>query len=203
MEVTPVQFRSLGAHRNVPMPVPNLTRIPPDPHVSCLCVTENRQAFMPWLLWNFDRQTWRKRELIIVDSSDPPVQIPKRRDIRVLRVPTGTSLGKKRNVALEAARGQVIAWFDDDDWQHPARLSTLVPLLREHARKLGACFIGPSHSYFLDLYSGYCQTYKVDGYAIFNGSVYYKDEVAFARFPENVLRTEDTQWISSILRSRK
>ena len=29
------------------------------PFVSCLCVTEGRPAFMPWLLWCFDRQGGR------------------------------------------------------------------------------------------------------------------------------------------------
>ena len=37
--------------------------------VSCLCVTEGRAAFMPWLLWCFDRQTWPHREFVIIDSS--------------------------------------------------------------------------------------------------------------------------------------
>jgi hypothetical protein len=182
---------------------PDLSKIPLDPLVSCLCVTENRQAFMPWVLWNFDRQTWRKRELIIVDSSDPPIQLPARRDVRVLRVPTGTWLGKKRNVALEAARGQVVAWFDDDDWQHPRRLSYLVPLLRKSASEFGASFIGPSSSFFFDLHSGRYQRYDVKDYAIFNGSVYYTGMVQHARFREDVLRNEDTLWISRLLRSRR
>jgi hypothetical protein len=158
---------------------------------------------MPWLLWGFDRQTWKRRELVVVDSSDPPVVLPKRPDVRVLHVPPGTSLGKKRNLALETARGEVVAWFDDDDWQHPKRLSRLVPLLREYATKLGASFIGPSHSYFLDVRGHRCERYHMVRYAIFNGSVYYTAMVRHARFPEDLLRTEDTRWISTLLRKRQ
>ena len=71
-----------------------------DPLVSCLCVTENRPAFMPWLLWCFDRQTWANRELVIIDSSAQPFTVPSRDDIRVIPAPCGTSVGRKRNLAL-------------------------------------------------------------------------------------------------------
>ena len=201
--VVSVRYRHLGARVWPTSIAPDLAKIPLDPLVSCLCVTENRQAFMPWVLWNFDRQTWRKRELVIVDSSDPPIRVPPRKDVRVLRVPKGTWLGKKRNLALEAARGQVVAWFDDDDWQHPRRLAFLIPALRKAATELGASFIGPSRSFFVDLHSGRCQPYDVRDYAIFNGSIYYTSMVKHAPFREDVLRNEDTLWISRLLRSRR
>ena len=42
-----------------------------NPLVSCLCVTRNRPPFLPWLLWNFERQrACPHRELVLVDSSD-------------------------------------------------------------------------------------------------------------------------------------
>lgn len=44
------------------------------PLVSCLCVTEDRAAFMPWLFWNYDRQSYARRELVIVDSSTIPFE---------------------------------------------------------------------------------------------------------------------------------
>lgn len=182
---------------------PRLDGISEEPLVSCLCVTENRHAFMPWLLWNYDRQQWKKRELVIVDSSTPPIEVPQRPDIRVVRTPLGSSLGVKRNRALDAAHGEVIAWFDDDDWQHPKRLSTLVPLLRKHAARMGASFIGPSESYFIDLQARRCDPHQMYRYAIFNGSVYYREMVSHARFDEHILRTEDTRWIATLLRDRR
>jgi hypothetical protein len=42
------------------------------PLFSCLCVTEKRTPFLPWLLWNFDKQTWVNKELVIIDSSPEP-----------------------------------------------------------------------------------------------------------------------------------
>jgi hypothetical protein len=47
--------------------------LPKDVLASCLCVTEGRTAFMPWLLWCFDRQVSPRRELVIVDSSEQPL----------------------------------------------------------------------------------------------------------------------------------
>jgi hypothetical protein len=204
-DAVPVQYGWLGGHRveSGKFVAPEADGLPEAPLVSCLCVTENRSAFMPWLLWNFDKQDWVSRELVVVDSSTPPVELPERSDIRVIRVPTGTSLGKKRNIALEAARGAVIAWFDDDDWQHPKRLSKLVPLLRKCATRLGASFVGPSKSHFIDLHASRAEAYRMHRYAIFNGAVFYTHMVRHARFPEDVLRTEDTLWIQALLHDRQ
>lgn len=204
-EIVPVVYGRMGGFHpeSGRIEKPNLARIPEKPLVSCLCVTENRHAFMPWLLWSYDRQQWAQRELVVVDSSEPPIDLPKRRDVRVLHVPLGTSLGKKRNLALASARGEVVAWFDDDDWQHPERLRGLIPLLRASALRLGASFIGPSQSYFIDTHGRRAEAYRVPRYAIFNGSIYYTAMVRHARFPEDVLRTEDTRWISSLLRNRQ
>ena len=205
VEVVPVEYGRLGGFRphSGRFKSPEPERLPNEPLVSCLCVTENRRAFIPWLLWNFDRQLWRRRELVIVDSSEPPLEPLERKDVRVIHAPLGTSLGKKRNLALEAARGQMVAWFDDDDWQHPKRLSLLVPLLREAARRLGASFVGPSRSFFIDLRAAHCEPYLMHHYAIFNGAVFYTDMVRHARFPEDVLRTEDTRWLATLLRDRQ
>ena len=74
------------------------------PLISCLCVTEGRPEFIPWLLWCYDRQTWERRELIIVDSSPKPCSYD-REDVQVIAEAPGTRVAAKRNRALAAARG--------------------------------------------------------------------------------------------------
>jgi SAM-dependent methyltransferase len=95
------------------------------PLVSCLCVTEGRSAFMPWLLWCFDRQRWSQRELVIIDSSLDPYLITDRDNVRAVTVSPGTGIAKKRNLALQEAKRELITWFDDDNWQHPDKLTWL------------------------------------------------------------------------------
>ena len=34
-------------------------------------------------------------------------------------------MAKKRNLALQEAKGELITWFDDDNWQHPDKLTWL------------------------------------------------------------------------------
>ena len=67
---------------------PQVGRLPEQPLVSSICVTEGRPAFMPWLLWCFDRQTWPHRELLILDSSERPF-VSSRNDVRVVALPRG------------------------------------------------------------------------------------------------------------------
>ena len=51
-----------------------------------------------------------------------------------MRAPTGESIGAKRNRACAAARGALIAQWDDDDWYAPSRLRAQVePLLADEA----------------------------------------------------------------------
>ena len=162
---------------------------------SCLCVTEDRPAFVPWLLWNYRRQDHPARELVIVDSSHEPLPEPEDASVTVVRCPPGTSVARKRNLAVEAARGKLIAWFDDDDWQHPRRLSLL-------ARALGAdgVLAGPDRSWFIDLRRGRARPYEGRG-VIFNGLAVRRAALAGVRFDERRPRAADTAWVAALRRS--
>jgi hypothetical protein len=83
---------------------------------------------MRWLLWCFERQRWSPRELVIIDSSPEPLQIAERDDVRVVTAPAGTMVARKRNLALQEARGDIVTWFDD--WQHPHKLSCLSAFMK-------------------------------------------------------------------------
>jgi glycosyltransferase involved in cell wall biosynthesis len=73
----------------------------------------------------FQRQDHPARELVIVDDGSDGLErrLPGDDRIVYLRVPSGLSVGAKRNRACEAARGDLIAHWDDDDWYGPGRLS--------------------------------------------------------------------------------
>ncbi len=168
---------------------------------SCLCVTEGRAPFMPWLLWGFRRQTWPHKELVIVDSSQtseaaraPWAHALTGEPIRIVAAPPGTNVPAKRNLALQAARGRYLAWFDDDDWQHPARLACLAGALAAGAHVAGSC-----HSFFVDLFALGSYHYAGRGHLIFNAAGFLTETARAARFDERVAKASDRAWMDAVL----
>jgi glycosyltransferase involved in cell wall biosynthesis len=187
---------------SVPAAVDRAGALTAEPLVSCLCVTEDRPEFIPWLLWCYDRQSWPQRELVIVDSSVPPLMLPERPDVRIVYVEPGTALGEKRNVALDAATGSAIAWFDDDDWQHPDRLTWLVEALQQARVPAEATHAGPTGAWFVDLFEDRCTEYRGAGFALFNGSLFVRANVEKHRFQPQQRAAEDTLWLRALAQAR-
>ena len=106
------------------------------PLISCIMPTKNRRAFVAQALRYFERQDYPNKELIIIDDGDDLVvdlasQYP---SVRYLAPQYIHSVGGKRNVACDAAYGEIICHWDDDDWYAPTRLSYQVaPLLTGEA----------------------------------------------------------------------
>jgi glycosyltransferase involved in cell wall biosynthesis len=112
------------------------------PLVSCLMPTYDRRDFVDRAIDYFLRQTWPRRELIVVDDGTDPVGdlvearvdgIARRSgetvNIRYHRLPQRIPLGTKRNIAVELAAGDVLAHWDDDDWYPADRLAAQLSAL--------------------------------------------------------------------------
>jgi UDP:flavonoid glycosyltransferase YjiC (YdhE family) len=106
------------------------------PLVSCLMVTRDRPALAWRAVECFLRQTWPRRELVIVDDgADPAIEglvaaLPADAGVVLVRLPDeGRSLGALRNVAVERASGELVAQWDDDDLYDPQRLELQVGAL--------------------------------------------------------------------------
>ena len=166
--------------------------------VSCLCVTENRPAFLPWLLWNYDKQGHSRKELVIVDSSAEPSPWPHRADIKVVRCPEGSGVPQKRNLALEAATGDLVTWFDDDDWQHPQKLTILVSAVEN-----GSPLAGSRRSWFVDLWRERCRPFEVHRGVIFNSAGFRRSTLKSIRFDEGRTKASDTSWMSAVQRNNR
>jgi glycosyltransferase involved in cell wall biosynthesis len=161
-------------------------------------VTEDRPAFLPWLLWNYLKQDYCPRELVIVDSSKEPAAMPDRAGVTIVRCPPGTGVARKRNIAVDATRGDVLTWFDDDDWQHPSKLSILVGALRT-----GRVLAGPSRSWFVDLRTGRARPHTAHRNVIFNGLAVRRAALDGVRFDEPRARAADTAWLASVRRETR
>jgi O-antigen biosynthesis protein len=106
------------------------------PLVSCIMPTHNRRKFVEQTLTYFERQDYPNKELIIVDDGDDQVAdlVASKSYVRYMALPRKTSIGEKRNLACQQARGTIIAHWDDDDWYAPHRLSyQIAPLLSGQA----------------------------------------------------------------------
>ena len=109
------------------------------PLVSCVMITANRRRLCRRAVLCFQRQTYPQRELVVIDDGEqdlselftglPPQQVTY---CRIAKRAEAT-LGALRNLALEVAKGEVIAQWDDDDWYHPERLERqLTAILAGH-----------------------------------------------------------------------
>ncbi len=95
--------------------------------------TCNRREFVPRAIGYFLRQDYPARELLILDDGSDPVEdlVPQDERIRYLRLPQRASVGAKRNLACQQARGELILHWDDDDWYAPERIRKQVAALLE------------------------------------------------------------------------
>ena len=113
--------------------------------ISVIMLTYNRENFVSRAIESILRQTYRDFEFIIVDngSTDRSGQIAdeyaaKDNRIRVIHRKRG-NIGAGRNTGLDAARGEYIAFIDDDDWAEPDFLEFLLKLLEESQADVSIC----------------------------------------------------------------
>lgn len=105
------------------------------PFVSVIVPSYNRREFLPYLIHQFNYQTYPKElmELVIVDDSPQSNEdlIPKDdQRIRYIHVPEKMPLGRKRNMLNDLAKGDIIVCMDDDDFYSPERVSHAVTKLQ-------------------------------------------------------------------------
>lgn len=106
------------------------------PLVSCIMPTYNRRGFVPLAVENFLAQDYPRKELVVVDDGDEAVGdlVEGLAGVRYERLRGRATIGAKRNLACDLARGRFIAHWDDDDWYAPDRLRYQVrPLLAGEA----------------------------------------------------------------------
>jgi len=101
------------------------------PLVTCVMPTSNRVDFAVQAVEYFLRQRYPAREMIILDDSIRPFdhRLPDDPRIRYVHSAARMSLGAKRNLGCEMARGEIIVQWDDDDWYGPDRLDLQVSAL--------------------------------------------------------------------------
>ena len=101
--------------------------------VSAVIPVYNAEGFLARALESVLAQTRAVDEIIVVDdaSTDGSPEVARRFGARVCRLPTNAGSSAARNEGLRAARGDVIAWLDADDFWEPRHCEVVVGLLEE------------------------------------------------------------------------
>jgi hypothetical protein len=97
-------------------------------------------------------------------------------------------------LAIKETRGEIITWFDDDDWQHPEKLSWIVEALQCDALYAGCCC-----AWFVDLIGSTCIRYR--GWReriLFNSAGFRREAVLPISFAENLRKGSDTVWMRDL-----
>jgi hypothetical protein len=110
------------------------------PLVSAVMATRDRPRFARIALECYRRQTYRERELLVIDDgSEYPIDRQAVADAggRLIRVPEGTPPGAKINLGASEARGSLCQIWDDDDWYAPGFVDEMVSMVLGHIRARG------------------------------------------------------------------
>jgi tetratricopeptide (TPR) repeat protein len=87
--------------------------------------TRDRRRFVPQAITYFNRQTYRAKELIVVDDGEDGVAdlVPRSSSFKYIRLDQHRSIGFKRNMAVKASNGDIVIHWDDDDWYGAHRIA--------------------------------------------------------------------------------
>jgi len=112
----------------------NKVKLSKQPFVSICTPTFNRRPFIPIIIKCFENQTYPKdrMEWIIIDDGTDKIEdlvahIPQ---VKYFRYEEKMTLGKKRNISNEKAKGDILVYMDDDDYYPPDRVQHAVDKLK-------------------------------------------------------------------------
>ena len=99
--------------------------------ITAICITYNRPILLGRLIACFERQTHRKRKLLILDSAS---QYGEREGDRwkIIPCPCYKTMAERTNACVRAADTEAVAIWDDDDVYLPWALASCASALHEH-----------------------------------------------------------------------
>ena len=140
------------------------------PFVSVITPTKNRPSFLKNIYRNFLRQNYPldHMELLIGDDSDKSYEetIPKHKRIKYIYL-ENMSIGKKRNILCEMAKGDIIVFMDDDDFYPSDKVSYVVNNLWDSEYLVSGSSI--MHVYYIC----YDKIFKYGPFNERNGKIYH------------------------------
>ena len=128
------------------------------PAISCIMPTFDRTELALAAVERFLRQDVAEAELVVIDDGAESLADLLPGDPRIvhLRLPGRLTIGAKRNLGCEAARADLLANWDDDDWYAPHRLRAQIAALADS----GADVVGLDELLYLEPASGCAWHYR-------------------------------------------
>lgn len=173
-------------------------KLPKTPFVSICTPTYNRRPFIPMMIKCFEHQNYPKDKIewIIIDDGTDKIEdlishIPQ---VRYVRLEEKITLGKKRNICNDMAKGEVILYMDDDDYYPPERIKHAVYTLQQNPKALCA---GSStmYIYFNDLQKMYRFGPYGDKHATAATFAFRKELLQHTRFDESASLAEERNFL--------
>ncbi len=118
-----------------------MNNIPPSPLVSIIICCHNRAHILPETIQSAMEQNYRPVEIILVDdgSSDDTAALAKNYGDRVRYIhQPNQGVAVARTTGARAAKGEFIAYLDDDDRMPPRRISALMGALEQFPSAVAA-----------------------------------------------------------------
>lgn len=120
------------------------------PDVSIVTITKDRRVFMPLAKYCYMIQSYPedKMEWVIVDDGDDPIEdtligVP---NVKYVRCEQGMTISQKRNLGVQNAMYDVVAFMDDDDvYPNNSVLQRVAMLLKEPTKQCGFCTTIPCY----------------------------------------------------------
>lgn len=173
----------------------------PAPLISCICVTRKRPTLLHNAITCFEKQHYSNKEMIILyeeDDEETAIFLEKAKpagndNIKILCCPkiNDRYLGQLRNLAIEAASGEYICQWDDDDWHHPERISFQLSLIENSS--YAACVLGR-----IVIYDAAAKQAYLSCYRNWEGTVLCRRNKAIAHTYVNQPKGEDTPFIEAL-----
>ncbi|MBM4269363.1 MAG: glycosyltransferase family 2 protein [Deltaproteobacteria bacterium] len=164
------------------------TSFAPRPRVSVIVLNYNGASLIGRCLDHLIAQTLRDFEIIVVDnaSSDESRDIldhyASTDGIRVLLSPTNRGVPGGRNLGLAEARGEIVAFIDNDGFAHPDWLENAVPVFDDPSVGAVASLVFFRRKKII--VNGAGGTLNLRGYG---GDHCFRTSYEFARLPDEVL----------------
>jgi len=142
------------------------------PKISCVMPTQDRTILAKEAIRCFLSQTYPNKELVIVAGGSQRSQIAlssyiadlERPDIRCICLrDEKASLGRMRNISMDAAQGDFVCIWDDDDLYHPERLHIQASAILSAGAS--ACYLSDYLHYFARTQELYWVDLRRDGRA--------------------------------------